>query len=218
MKLLNTINKTAGDTKFQKARSHLAKGIEDHGKDLNLDSDHRVLMFLPQVMHESGNGQWLQELWGPTPAQKRYEGRKVLGNTEDGDGYKYRGRGWIQCTGRSNYRECTKWMREVNTNAFDFEVFPDYLSEPAWAAWSAFWYWSQRVPTRYIDEGDIDRVTRSINGGYNGLQDRKNKFVACGLAMLGSPSVVHFQQGNGLSPDGIAGPLTRKAIFDVVKN
>lgn len=217
MSLLQVINKAAGDSKYQNARKHLAKGIEDHGKNLNLKCDHRVLMFLPQVMHEAGNGQWLKELWGPTAAQKRYEGRKDLGNTEPGDGIKYRGRGWIQCTGRANYRECTKWLREIKTKAIDFEVFPGHLAEPEWAAWSAFWYWSQRVPMRYVDEGDIDRVTRSINGGYNGLQDRKDKFTACGLAMLGFPTIANFQQSHGLVSDGISGPLTRKAIFDAVK-
>ena len=217
MSLLEILNKTAEDTRNQVERQGLADSIEKFKNQVNLEYDHRILMFIPQVMHEAGNGRWLQEIWGPTSAQRRYEGRVDLGNTQPGDGYKYRGRGWIQCTGRSNYRECTKWLREFHGNAYDFEVYPDYLSDPLWAAQSAFWYWSQRVPMRYVDEGDVERVTKSINGGYNGLQDRKDKFTKCGLAMLGSPSVVHFQQAHGLAVDGIAGPLTRKAIFDAVK-
>ncbi len=211
------LNKVAHNGSNQEAREALVEMVHEWGPDVNLDKDHRILMFVPQVMHEAGNGKWLQELWGPTAAQKRYEGRADLGNVQKGDGYKFRGRGWIQCTGRANYRSLTEWCRELIPNSPDFEVYPDLLSEPKWAAISAFWYWSQRVPLRYVDSGDVDRVTRAINGGYNGLEDRKTKFVNCGLAMLDSPSVVHFQQSHKLVPDGIAGPLTRKAIFDVIK-
>lgn len=62
----------------------------------------RLAAFLAQVGHESGSLKHTAELWGPTEAQKTYEGRKSLGNTQIGDGYYYRGRGLIQCTGRSN--------------------------------------------------------------------------------------------------------------------
>jgi len=63
----------------------------------------RQAAFLAQVGHESGSLVYVKELWGPTDAQKRYEGRKDLGNTQAGDGFRYRGRGLIQITGRANY-------------------------------------------------------------------------------------------------------------------
>lgn len=66
----------------------------------------RAAAFIAQVGHESGQLRYVKELWGPTPAQAKYEGRSDLGNTAAGDGFKYRGRGLIQVTGRANYGEC----------------------------------------------------------------------------------------------------------------
>src|SRR4051812_35649614 len=69
----------------------------------DVNTPKRAAMFLAQVSHESGRFQWVRELWGPTPAQTRYEGRADLGNLRPGDGRRYLGRGPIQVTGRSNY-------------------------------------------------------------------------------------------------------------------
>ena len=66
----------------------------------------RVAAFIAQIGHESGQLVYAREIWGPTPAQAKYEGRKDLGNTVPGDGFKYRGRGLIQITGRANYAAC----------------------------------------------------------------------------------------------------------------
>ena len=66
----------------------------------------RVAAFIAQIGHESGQLKYVKEIWGPTAAQARYEGRKDLGNTVAGDGSKYRGRGLIQITGRANYMAC----------------------------------------------------------------------------------------------------------------
>ena len=66
----------------------------------------RVAAFIAQIGHESGQLVYVREIWGPTPTQAKYEGRKDLGNTVPGDGFKYRGRGLIQITGRANYAAC----------------------------------------------------------------------------------------------------------------
>ncbi|WP_404940665.1 glycoside hydrolase family 19 protein, partial [Pseudomonas lundensis] len=66
----------------------------------------RVAAFIAQIGHESGQLKYVKEIWGPTAAQARYEGRADLGNTQPGDGSKFRGRGLIQITGRANYITC----------------------------------------------------------------------------------------------------------------
>ncbi|ULH18273.1 hypothetical protein MF271_22685 (plasmid) [Deinococcus sp. KNUC1210] len=73
-------------------------------EDAGIDMPPRLSHFLAQVTHESGGFRWMVEIWGPTPAQIRYEGRLDLENTEPGDGFRYRGRGPMMLTGRGNFR------------------------------------------------------------------------------------------------------------------
>ena len=134
-----------------------------------LDSSDRAAAFLAQVGHESGGGQYVRELWGPTDAQRRYEGRSDLGNVVPGDGYKFRGRGLIQITGRANYRECGEAL------GLPLEDQPELLEEPDNAAMSAAWYWETRGCNELADEGDYRRLTLRINGGYNGYEDRVSR-------------------------------------------
>ncbi|WP_042956651.1 glycoside hydrolase family 19 protein [Pseudomonas brassicacearum] len=126
----------------------------------------RIAAFIAQIGHESGQLCYVRELWGPTPAQARYEGRDDLGNTMAGDGFKYRGRGLIQITGRANYRECGEAL------GLDLISQPELLEEPEWAAKSAAWFWSTRGLNTLADAGAFERITRRINGGLNGLADR----------------------------------------------
>lgn len=127
----------------------------------------RMAHFLAQIGHESGRLLHTVEIWGPTPAQSRYEGRKDLGNVQSGDGERFKGRGLIQLTGRSNYAQLEK--------AFGIDVVaePKLLSQPLLAAMSAGWYWDSRGLNAHADNDDLLTITKRINGGTNGLEDRK---------------------------------------------
>lgn len=135
----------------------------------------RMAAFLAQIGHESGSLRHTVEVWGPTPAQHRYEGRRDLGNTQPGDGSRYRGRGLIQLTGRFNHAAVRDRLRSRGVACPDFETEPERLQDPLWAAWSAadFWDWKRLNPV--ADSGDFTRVTQIINGGQNGAADRERR-------------------------------------------
>lgn len=138
--------------------------------------------FLAQILHESARLRRTEEIWGPTPAQERYDEREDLGNTpeEDGDGYLYRGRGLIQITGKANYEAFQRHLeRFYGETKPDVTENPDELAEPMWACISAAWYWRSRGLTEVVlantdDHTALRSVTRAINGGYNGLPDRQS--------------------------------------------
>lgn len=140
--------------------------IEAAMEEFYIDSPRRKAMFLAQIGHESGGLHWMRELWGPTPTQERYEGRKDLGNTEPGDGSRFRGRGLIQITGRANYESVGEALGlPLLTN-------PELLETPINAARSAAWFWHSRGLNDLADSGDYMRITRRINGGLNGYDQR----------------------------------------------
>lgn len=126
----------------------------------------RQAAFIAQVGHESGRLYYVKELWGPTETQKRYEGRKDLGNTQPGDGSKYRGRGLIQITGRANYSTAADALNEPLID------HPEVLEQPDIAALSAAWFWNSHGLNQLADTGDFEKITRRINGGLNGQADR----------------------------------------------
>lgn len=131
-----------------------------------IDSDLRQAAFLAQVGHESGRLVYTRELWGPTSAQQRYEGRVDLGNTQPGDGFRYRGRGLIQVTGRANYQSAATAL------ALPLLDQPELLEQPSAAALSAAWFWNSHNLNALADAGDFETITRRINGGLNGQDDR----------------------------------------------
>ena len=103
-----------------------------------------LAQFLAQVMHESGGLRYVREIWGPTKAQKGYEGRKDLGNTQPGDGKRFMGRDCLQVTGRANYRALTAWVRKTFGSGPDFEATPELLESPEWLGIGAIWYFLTR--------------------------------------------------------------------------
>lgn len=142
-----------------------------------IDSPVRQAMFIAQVGHESGRLQYVRELWGPTPAQAGYEGRKDLGNTQPGDGKLFMGRGLIQITGRANYATCGDAL------GLQLTAQPQLLEQPGNAALSAAWFWNTRGLNVLADAGDFETITRRINGGLNGLADRQALYALASRAI-----------------------------------
>jgi putative chitinase len=140
--------------------------LEDAMHEFQINTPQRQAAFLAQVAHESGSLHWLVELWGPTASQARYEMRYDLGNVAPGDGFKYRGRGLIQLTGRANYK------RAGDALGVDLIAQPELLGEPALACRSAGWFWLTHGCNELADAGKFERITRAINGGLNGYAER----------------------------------------------
>ena len=130
----------------------------------------RLAAFLAQVGHESGSFTWVREI----ADGRAYEGRRDLGNTEPGDGTRFRGRGLIQLTGRDNYRQMRDLLAHMGPP--DFLSEPEALEEPKWAAWSAAAWWHSRNLSALADAGNFDAITRRINGGTNGATDRRQRW------------------------------------------
>lgn len=129
----------------------------------------RLSAFLAQIGHESGRMRYTEEI----ASGRRYEGRKSLGNTQKGDGMRFKGRGLIQLTGRNNYTELSKDV------GIDFVSRPMELCLPQYAVMSACWFWQKRGLNTLADEGRFRDITKVINGGYNGLEDREKLYSNC---------------------------------------
>lgn len=148
------------------------KGLVSAMFNYDIIGKNRESMFLAQLAHESGGFRWDHEL-GNKAYFSRYDGRKDLGNTNPGDGYLYRGRGYIQLTGRANYIFYGKKL------AIDLVGKPDLAATPVVASRVACQYWvdhknkAGKNCNSLADSGDFIAITRLINGGTNGLSDRK---------------------------------------------
>jgi putative chitinase len=130
--------------------------------EFGIDTPRRQAAFLAQVCHESGSLRYTKEIADGAA----YNGRADLGNTQPGDGPRYKGRGLIQITGRSNYRACGSALGQ------DLESHPEALEIPEAATRSAAWFWKARGLNQFADTDAFGTLTRRINGGFNGLDDR----------------------------------------------
>jgi putative chitinase len=130
-----------------------------------ISTPRRIAHFLAQVGHESGDLRYHEEI----ASGLAYEGRLDLGNTEPGDGPRFKGRGLIQLTGRANY---AAYGEAIGRDLTVGENWEQVAEDPLLATDVAGWFWSCHKLNAPADAGNIRRVTRVINGGYNGLNDR----------------------------------------------
>jgi putative chitinase len=155
----------------------------------------RLASWLAQAGHESGSFRYLKEIWGPTAAQLKYEPPSgvatSLGNLEPGDGYKFRGRGPIQVTGRHNYEKASKAL------GMNLITHPELAAEPESAFRISAWWWKEHGCNEIADTGNVRALTRRINGGTNGLRDREQRFdLACQVlgVTMPAPEIVINQE------------------------
>ena len=146
---------------------HLSEYLPQVMDEYEINTRLRIAHFLAQIAHESAHFRTLEEY----ASGAAYEGRKDLGNVVKGDGRRYKGRGVIQLTGRHNYR---KYGRLIGV---DLENNPTRAAEPEISLRTAAEFWKQNNLNALADRDDVRAITRRINGGFNGLQDRMNKLA-----------------------------------------
>lgn len=141
----------------------LVKYLNIHMPRYEVNTYLRVCHFLAQAAHEAASFRTLEEY----ASGSAYEDRKDLGNTQRGDGVRYKGRGIFQLTGRANYRNIGKLI------GFDLENNPELAESPEVSVLTALEYWKSRGLNKWADEDNVMTITKRINGGLNGFSDRK---------------------------------------------
>lgn len=149
--------------------------------EFNIDTPRRIAHFLGQIAHESGSLRYTREL----ASGAAYEGRGDLGNTQPGDGMRFKGRGLIQITGRTNYRACSQALYGDTRLLAHPELLEDILP----ACRSAGWFWRRAELNARADAGDIRGITRTINGGYNGFAERLTCYATACKALGIDPTL-----------------------------
>jgi predicted chitinase/LysM repeat protein len=167
---LKKIMPALSDSKARQVLPHLNAAMAE----AKINTPKRQAAFLAQLAHESGQLRYFEEI----ASGAAYEGRRDLGNTQPGDGVRFKGRGPIQLTGRANYRAAGKAL------GIDLEKNPKRAADIDVGFRTAAWFWNSRGLNKYADAGNFREVTRRINGGYNGLADRE-QFYRRALNVLG---------------------------------
>lgn len=155
---LRRIAPQLSETRAAQLLPHLNRAMQE----ANIKTPRQQAAFVAQLAQESGGFRWFEEL----ASGQAYEGRRDLGNTQPGDGVRYKGRGPIQLTGRANYRAAGKAL------GLDLEGHPELVANPEVGFRVAAWYWNNRNLNDPAERGDFREVTRRINGGYNGYEAR----------------------------------------------
>jgi putative chitinase len=173
--------------------------------EFKINSAQEQAMFLAQCGHESGNFSTVQENLNyraetlvkvfpkyfrdvnPADYEKQpekianrvYSNRMGNGDESSGDGYRYRGRGLIQLTGKDNYGACAAALK------YDLDSDPDYLETAEGAARSAAWFWAHNGLNKFADADDIIGCTKRVNGGTIGLAERQEHYKAAKSVLIG---------------------------------
>jgi putative chitinase len=138
------------------------KPLNNAMREFEITTPKRRAAFLAQIAHESGELRYMEELM----SGEKYENRPGLGNTQPGDGKRYKGRGPIQLTGRANYRNAGFALR------LDLENKPELAAQPDVGCRIAGWFWKANGLNELADAGDFRTITKRINGGYHGQEQR----------------------------------------------
>jgi putative chitinase len=171
--LLHAIMPSAGAAVLRRYFNPLSAGMDAN----QINTPLRMAHFLAQLGHESVDMRYAEEI----ASGQDYEGRKDLGNTEAGDGKKFKGRGLIQLTGRSNYAAYGKHKGR------DFVTPTNYTliaTDPNLAVDVSCWFWTTHGLNKLADADDVKAVTKVINGGYNGLADRTARLARAKCYLL----------------------------------
>ena len=213
-----TLRDVAGDRSPSQASIIAALGpvLQPTLQEYSIDNFLRVAHWLGQICHESAGFSTTEEF----ASGEEYEGRENLGNTQPGDGPRYKGRGLIQLTGRANYRTYGSAL------GIDLEGNPERAAEPVLSLRIACEYWKRRDINPLCDADDIEAVTRKINGGLNGLADRR-KYTEKAKEVLAagnpkpappSPAPPRTEQGGGtytVRPGDTLGGIAKRHGTDV---
>lgn len=219
---INTINRAAG---FLAQCGHESNGFTVLKENLNYSAEGLVKVFgkyFPTLESAQAYARQPEKI-----ANKVYGGRMGNGLEKTGDGYRYRGRGAIQLTGKDNYsRYAAAAGMTLDQAVADLETLDGAIE-------SACWYWATNKINEICDRNDIQLMTKRINGGYNGLADRKAKYEEAKLVLLGQGEMLRaktqivyetvrigsnnatvraVQRALGLTVDGEFGPMTEAAV------
>jgi putative chitinase len=183
-------NKRKGELKMMVSNNHLAEimpnlssakralympFLEQALEEFEINTPLRMAAFLAQVAHESAEFRFMEEIWGPSAAQRRYEPvtkkSRELGNTKPGDGKRFKGRGPIQITGRDNYKKYGELL------LVDLISDPNLAALPEVGFRTAGLYWKRNGLNELADKEWFKTITRRINGGCKGLEDRTRYYI-----------------------------------------
>jgi predicted chitinase/uncharacterized protein YukE len=169
MEVLRTVMPHLSAQRAAEYLPYLTSAMSEAG----ITTPQRQSAFMAQLAHESGQFRHMQEIADGS----RYEGRRDLGNVNPGDGQLYKGRGPIQLTGRENYRAAGEAL------GLDLEANPQQVADPRVGFRTAAWYWESRGLNELADDGNFREITRRINGGFNGMEDRERYYAAARQAL-----------------------------------
>ena len=203
---LKQIMPNLATAKVQLYLPHLNRAMQTYG----VTTMPRTAAFVAQLAHESAEFRFMEELWGPIPAQVRYEPAsdlaRRLGNTAPGDGKRFKGRGPIQITGRFNYQKYGDLL------GIDLVAHPEMAAQPDVAFSTAGLFWNSNGLNELADDAQFATITKRINGGTNGLLDRERYYARAKAVLDGA-----FVSGPVGAARGPAAAAGKKALAPLMR-